>query len=94
MFYVVVEVYVCIFLLNSKSFDSITFDSITALLCCSVFGLLLKITWLFAQTVGGMMKVWVSFQPPSHLLERRTLYSILVGGGKSGIYRGDMEHVS
>ena len=37
--------------------------------------------------------MWFSFHPPSHLLERRNLHAILVSGGRSGFYRGSMEHV-
>jgi len=41
-----------------------------------------------------ILQVWFSFQPPSHLLERRSAHYTLLKGGKVGIYRGSMEHVS
>ena len=42
----------------------------------------------------GYLGVWLSYHPPSHNLERKSFYVTLLNGGKIGIYRGAMEHVS
>ena len=41
----------------------------------------------------GVKRVWFSFQPPSHMLERESFHLTLLSGCKCGIYRGSMEHV-
>jgi len=42
----------------------------------------------------GFLGVWLSYHPPSHNMERKSYYITLLKGGKIGIYRGEMEHVS
>lgn len=41
----------------------------------------------------GVKRVWFSFQPPSHMLERESFHLTLLSGCKCGIYRGSMEHL-
>ena len=41
----------------------------------------------------GVKRVWFSFQPPSHMLERESFHLTLLAGCKCGIYRGSMEHL-
>ena len=41
----------------------------------------------------GIKRIWFSFQPPSHMMERESFHLTLMGGYKAGIYRGTMEHV-
>lgn len=41
-----------------------------------------------------MKRIWLSFQPPSHVMERNGIFAMLATGGMAGIYRGSMEHVS
>ena len=41
----------------------------------------------------GSLQVWLSYHPPSHILEHHSVYSTLCSGGKVGFYRGSMEHV-
>ena len=41
----------------------------------------------------GSLRVWLSYHPPSHILERDSVYNTLCSGGKVGFYRGSMEHV-
>lgn len=42
----------------------------------------------------SMKRLWFSFQPPSHMMERESFHLTLLSGFKAGIYRGSMEHVS
>ena len=64
-----------------------TISSLFDVVCTSGFNL----QRLWQESV--VIQVWFSFQPPSHLLERRSAHYTLLKGGKVGIYRGSMEHV-
>jgi fatty acid CoA ligase FadD9 len=45
------------------------------------------------ELLNNSLSVWFSFQPPSHLLERKSTHYTLMKGGKVGIYRGSMDHI-
>ncbi|XP_019858162.1 PREDICTED: carboxylic acid reductase-like isoform X1 [Amphimedon queenslandica] len=50
---------------------------------------------LSPSTIGfmGIKRIWFSFQPPSHMMERESFHMTLLGGYKAGIYRGTIEHL-
>jgi long-chain acyl-CoA synthetase len=41
----------------------------------------------------GIKRIWFSFQPPSHMMEREAFHLTLASGCKAGIYRGSMEYL-
>lgn len=62
---------------------------------CSLHLRKVHVTYLtFYKAYWSSKMVWVSLLDPSHLFEREMIQNFILMGGKVGIHRNSLDHVS